>query len=98
LNLHFLDVCIEQCDGVIRKTLDDLENPMLKGGTGSLDHFILFCSAIIQDSVQTLQKTTTKGFSEFSAIKEMLVQLPVFTHSNSSLMIHGSATSRTSGN
>ncbi|CAG7824331.1 unnamed protein product [Allacma fusca] len=93
---ELLDVSIDQNEAVIRKTLEDLENPTLIGGTGSLDHFILFCRAVLQNVVPTLQKCSMKNLADFNAIKDILEQLPIFTHHHSSLLLYGGATSKIS--
>jgi len=46
--------------------------------------------------ILAMETATQKGYANFSALREILERIPHFTHHISNLMIHGSATSRTS--
>ena len=94
--IFFPDVSIDQSEAVIRKAVEELENPLLTGGTGSLDHFVLFCGSVLQNEIPQLETRTANGFADFRSIKGIVEQLPIFVNSSATLMIYGGATSKTS--
>jgi hypothetical protein len=91
----FLDVCIHESKGIIRATIEDLENPLLTGGSGALDHFMINCRGT-ETMVAAMEEATYKGYETFPVLREIVERVPHFTHHISNLMTHGSATSRTS--
>ncbi|XP_021962391.1 huntingtin-interacting protein 1 isoform X2 [Folsomia candida] len=92
---ELLNVCIQECEGIMRKTIEDLENPLLTGGTGALDHFIINCRGTGQ-IIGLMEAATKSGYSAFPSLREILERVPPFTHHMVNLILHGSATSQTS--
>lgn len=79
----------------MRKNVEDLEHPILTGGSGALDTFILSCDEM-QNYIKNLETSTGQGYETFSGLKGIVEQVPIFTNHVCNLLIHGGATSQTS--
>ncbi|CAL8115528.1 unnamed protein product [Orchesella dallaii] len=92
---ELLNACIEQSQFIIRKNIEDLEHPLLTGGSGALDTFVMSCHET-EKFIQDLESATGKGYESFGGLKSVLEQVPLFTNHVCNLLIHGGATSQTS--
>lgn len=90
-----IDACIEQSESIIRKNVEDLEHPLLTGGSGALDTFVMSCHET-EKLIAALENATGQGYNAFPGLKSILQQVPIFTNHVCNLLIHGGATSQTS--
>jgi len=75
--------------------MDDVDHPLLTGGTGALDNFLMSCE-MSENVVKEMQGAVQNGYNQFNFLKNIVEQLPTFIHHMSTIMVNGSATSQTS--
>lgn len=92
---YCIDACIERSESIVRKNIEDLEHPLLTGGSGALDTFVMSCHET-EKLIADLEGATGQGYGTFGGLKSILQQVPTFTNHICNLLIHGGATSQTS--